>query len=199
MRAVDALAARLAPMAWTDSGPRRTGDGYYECVVRIRKAIASRSRRDETVPLMLRCAVRRWRNAGCAGADPAGRRSRTAPSPGLAGGGRAARSTRRTSPAARSDRRGGHRRRGDHAHLRRARRRGALHRFPVAEVDGDARAHGARSRAPRAWRRHGHGHGLALRRPLGQRRRRFEQPRVARREADRQAHRDESEARGAGR
>jgi len=33
--AVDALAARLRADGMTpDSGPRRTGDGYYECVVR---------------------------------------------------------------------------------------------------------------------------------------------------------------------
>jgi len=33
--AVDALAARLrADGVMPDSGPRRTGDGYYECVVR---------------------------------------------------------------------------------------------------------------------------------------------------------------------
>jgi lactoylglutathione lyase len=33
--AVDALAARLGAEGVTpDSGPRRTGDGYYECVVR---------------------------------------------------------------------------------------------------------------------------------------------------------------------
>lgn len=33
--AVDALAARLrAESVPVDSGPRRTGDGYYECVVR---------------------------------------------------------------------------------------------------------------------------------------------------------------------
>ena len=33
--AVDALAARCIAAGLTpDSGPRRTGDGYYECVVR---------------------------------------------------------------------------------------------------------------------------------------------------------------------
>ena len=59
--------------------------------------------------------------------------------------------------ATRSHRRRRDRRRRDHAHLWRARRRGASPRFPVATLDRDARAHDARSRAPRAaastWRR----------------------------------------------
>ena len=43
--------------------------------------------------------------------------------------------------ATRSHRRRGHRRRGDHAHLRSSRQRGALRGVPVADLDGDARAH----------------------------------------------------------
>ena len=38
----------------------------------------------------------------------------------------------------------GHRRRRDHAHLRRARRRGSLHPVPVGRVDEDARPHAPR-------------------------------------------------------
>ena len=70
--------------------------------------------------------------------------------------------------AARSHRRRRHRRRRDHAHLRRARRRGALPRFPVTALGGDARVHGERSAAPGAGRGHGHRHRLALRRPDGE-------------------------------
>jgi hypothetical protein len=60
-----------------------------------------------------------------------------------------------------------HRRRRNHADLRRQRLRVALPRFPFAAMDGAARTHRPRGAPPWARRRHGHRHRLALRRPVG--------------------------------
>ena len=65
----------------------------------------------------------------------------------------------------------GHRRRRDHADLRRPRRRGAVHPLPVRRVGAHARAHAARGESTRPRRRHGHRNRLAVRRALGRRRR----------------------------
>src|SRR5688572_8225316 len=78
------------------------------------------------------------------------------------------RHNRRTYAAARGLRRGRHRWGRDHAYLWRAWRGVAADRIPVAALGGDADAYHSRSPAAGAGHRHGHRHGLALRRPMGE-------------------------------
>ena len=70
-------------------------------------------------------------------------------------------------------------------------------RIPVAALGRNARAHRARSQAARAGRRHGHRHGLALRRSVGQRRAGLEHGRAREWPSRGQADGHEGEARGA--
>ena len=104
---VDALAARLRAEGVTpDGGPRRTGDGYYECVVRDpegnRVEIAAAERHEaHEVTVMVGLVVLLVASVAAA-QEPASawpEVTQTARSHGPAGGGRAARSTKRTSRA----------------------------------------------------------------------------------------------------
>ena len=70
---------------------------------------------------------------------------------------------------ARSASRRRHRRRGDHADLRRPRRRVPVHSLPVRILGGDAQPRVAGSAAPRSRCRHGDRHGLAIRRTVDRR------------------------------
>src|SRR5262249_20142897 len=64
---------------------------------------------------------------------------------------------------------------GDHADLRRQRRRGPLHQFSISFLDGDAGTHAERGRPPGDGRGYGDRHGLALRGTLGRSRRRVQE------------------------
>ena len=101
------------------------------------------------------------------------------------------------SPA-RDPGRGGNWRRRDHSHLRRTRLRKPRHRILVATLDRNARTHRARGRAPRHGRGYGHRHGLAVRRPGGERGPGLEFGTVRERPVARQSHRHEGEAPGTG-
>ena len=70
---------------------------------------------------------------------------------------------------ARSASRRRHRRRGDHADLRRPRRRVPVHSLPVRILGGDAQPRVAGSAAPRSRCRHGDRHRLAIWRTVGRR------------------------------